>query len=522
MKIETNYTVSFDGGWDGHRLGAELSSAQRVVLVAHQNADGDAVGSVTGMYALLRRVLPQAQVVPMLPDGCPDELAWLPNTGAILSGQADHEACLAAIAAADTVIALDLNSLERTGCLADAMGRAKAKRLMIDHHMDPDHEGYAMVISEPSISSTCELIYWAMRSAFGPDIFDLQSATSLYTGICTDTGTFSYSNDHASVYLAAADLLRFGIDPHAINRQIKNVFTEQRLRFFGHALADLTTVYPERQVALMVISAAEMERYGVASAELTGLINEVMRLRDIDCGILIREEKMPTVGASQKAEDEQHKVRLSLRSKEHYDVNLLAAELFGGGGHKRAAGATSYQSLKATVDTVMRRLALALMPLLLLVSVSCKQVPVVEVDQRPTDTLRENLINANRYIAGSENRQIESYLERRGWEATQLLGGTRVHTTSQGTGKAVEPDETLHITYSVDAIDGTHIYRPSTDTVVAGRLKPTRGLDAALLSMHHQGSAIVITPSEQAYGVVGDGDRVGPRMILVYNVKINN
>ena len=99
-------------------------------------------------------------------------------------------------------------------------------------------------------------------------------------------------------------------------------------------------MYPERQVALIVLTEAEMKAYGVESADITGLINEVMKLRSIDCGILVREEG--------------EKVRLSLRSKERYDVNLMARNLFDGGGHKRAAGATAYTTLQEIVEKIKR------------------------------------------------------------------------------------------------------------------------------------------------------------------------
>lgn len=341
MQIEHNSTISFDHGWNPVAIHDALSSARRIALVAHTNADGDAVGSVLGMFHLLNKAT-SAEVTPILPDGVPDELDWLPGTNMIVDGKRQSAVCRCAFAAADLIVCLDLNDPVRTGSLSETLLKSKAQKMLLDHHENANPDDWNICVSEPDISSTCELVYWVMHSAFGNDIFSLQAATCLYTGICTDTGTFSYSNDRPSLYMAAANLLAFGIDPMEINRQIKNVFTLQRLRFFGHAIADLLTLYPEQEIALMVIRSADMKAFGVESAELTGLINEVMKLRAIDCGILVREEE--------------GKVRLSLRSKKHYDVNRLAAELFGGGGHKRAAGATSTLSLDDTVKAVKRKL----------------------------------------------------------------------------------------------------------------------------------------------------------------------
>lgn len=343
MQIESRHTIELGCELPVGAVRSAFAAARRAVLVAHTNADGDAVGAVTGMYAVLRKMT-SVHLTPLLPDGCPDDLRWLPNSGAILSGQTDGEACLKAIEEADTLVAMDLNNLDRTGRLADALTRSKARKLLFDHHENPNRAMFDIVVSDPAISSTCELLYWSLREVFGAEAFNGDSATSLYTGICTDTGTFSYSNTLPGVYTAAAELLHYGIDPMAINREIKNVFTPRRLQFFGYAISQRLTIYPEQQVALMVLSKNDMADYGVESHELTGLINEVMRLHDTDCGILIREEES--------------KVRLSLRSKTRYDVNRLAGELFDGGGHVRAAGATSLLTLDETVEKVKRRLAL--------------------------------------------------------------------------------------------------------------------------------------------------------------------
>lgn len=342
MTIEVQYKAAFDSRWDIGAVRRAFAEASHVVLVAHQNADGDAVGSLLGMWHLLRQAV-SAEVTPLLPDGVPGDLDWLPGADVIVSGKADEARCAAAIDGADLIVCLDLNTIERTGRLADRLHAAKAAFMQVDHHErgeDGQSSDWSVTVVEPEASSACELVYWLMREAYGEGVFTREAAECLYTGICTDTGTFSYSNDRQSVYLAAAGLLAHGIDPMRINRQIKNVFTEERLRFFGHAMADLLEVYPERQVALIVLTEAEMKAYGVESADITGLINEVMKLRTVDCGILVREEG--------------EKVRLSLRSKERYDVNLMARGLFGGGGHKRAAGATAYATLQEVVDKIKR------------------------------------------------------------------------------------------------------------------------------------------------------------------------
>jgi phosphoesterase RecJ-like protein len=511
MKIDYRHTVEIVSGWNPETLRELLGNARRVVLTAHTNADGDAVGSLTAMYTLLTNALTHSHtnalsITPMLPDGCPDDLRWLPNTDKILGGKDDFDRCREAIADADLMIGMDISGLDRTGSLAPLLKASQAPRILFDHHIGPDRDNFAVVVSDPEISSTCELIYWAFLVTYGATAFDKDSATSLFTGMCTDTGTFSYTNRQPSLYLAASSLLAYGIDPMEINQQIKNVFTEQRLRFFGHAQSELLTVYPERQTALMVIRQEEMEHYGVESADLTGLVNEVMRLHDVDCAILIREEK--------------DRVRLSLRSKNHTDVNRLASELFDGGGHERAAGATSTLSLADTVQRVKKHLGLLALTLIAcLTMASCHDVPVIDVQAPKGDTLRENMINANRHIANSEKTQIDAYISRRGWQMKTLDDGIRLMETRHGNGPAIGYDDTIVLKYSIEAINGTVIYPSLTDTVVTGRHQPTPGIDLALRTLTVGSQACVIVPSEQAYGVVGDGDRIPSRLILVCKIE---
>lgn len=510
MEIDYRYTAEIGARWDADALRALFAGARKAVLVAHMNADGDAVGSLTGLYAILMAQT-GASLTMLLPDGCPDDYRWLPHTDLILNGQSQPSECRQAIAEADLIVCVDLADLSRTGCLADPLRAAACHKLLIDHHehsqLKIQNSEFPLEVVDPDISSACELVYWLCRDLYGADAFGPEAATSLYTGINTDTGGFSYSNRDASLYLAAAHLSQCGIDPMDINRQIKNTFTPQRLRFFGHAMSQLLEIHPEKSLALMTIREEDMRSFGVESPELTGLVNEVMKLKDTDCAILMREEG--------------DKVRLSLRSKTRYDVNRLASDLFGGGGHQRAAGATSRLPLADTVAKVKRHLGLLAATCCLLLATACRDVPVVDLRPAKGDTLKESLIDANRHIARSEETQIDSYVARRGWQMQRLTSGARVMVTHAGTGAAVQYEDTVGITYSVEALNGAVVYSGVVDTVVAGRLRPTRGLDAAIRTLRRGDRAKVILPSEQAYGVLGDGHRITTRMVLVYDITIN-
>lgn len=510
MRIDYTYSAEIGARWDAVALRGFFAEAKKCVLVAHMNADGDAVGSVAGLRSVLVAHT-ASSIIPMLPDGCPDDYRWLPHTDLILSGKDHLEECKKAIADADLIVCLDLSDLGRTGRLADALRAATGRKLLIDHHehslLKTQNAEFDIEVVDPNISSACELVYWLCRDLYGLHAFDSDAATCLFTGLCTDTGTFAYSNRDASLYLAAAHLSQCGIDPMDLNRRIRNTFTPERLRFFGHAMSNLLTLYPERSIALMTIEEREMRAYGVESPDLTGLVNEVMRLKDTDCAILLREEG--------------DKVRLSLRSKTQYDVNQLARDLFDGGGHERAAGATSHLSLADTVAKVKRHLGLLTAILCMFLAASCRDVPTLDLQPTADNNLKESLIDANRTIARSEETQIDAYVSRRGWQMQRLATGPRVMVVQQGSGPKVEYEDTVGITYSVEALGGQRIYTDVADTVVVGRLLPTRGIDAALRTLRRGDRARIILPSEQAYGVLGDGHRITTRMVLIYDLTVN-
>ena len=134
--------------------------------------------------------------------------------------------------------------------------------------------------------------------------------------------------------------------------------------------------------------------------------------------------------------------------------------------------------------------------------------------------LKENMINANRLIAKSEAQQIDSYISRRGWQMENVGDGVRLMVTSAGNGRRLQREDTVILTYSVEALNGISLYDSCRDTLVVGHLQPNRGIDAVLRTLSFETEAVAILPSEQAFGVVGDGNRIGSRMILIYKLKI--
>lgn len=149
----------------------------------------------------------------------------------------------------------------------------------------------------------------------------------------------------------------------------------------------------------------------------------------------------------------------------------------------------------------------------------CDNTPVIEV-QSKTDPYKENMINANKNIAGAEDTQIKSYIDRRGWKMTQLSNGEWIEVTKPGKGPKISYEDSVSVSYRLEALNGAVFYENQEETFVVGRHQTTVGLDRAVMEFQHGTEARVVLPSSLAYGIVGDGDRVPGRAVLIYYLKV--
>jgi FKBP-type peptidyl-prolyl cis-trans isomerase len=147
------------------------------------------------------------------------------------------------------------------------------------------------------------------------------------------------------------------------------------------------------------------------------------------------------------------------------------------------------------------------------------RIPTIEVETDKTAAVKENMINANRVVIQSEATQIESYIQRRGWSVHQLPSGAFFYPYTQGNGSAILTNDKVRVTYRLEGLDGTPFYTNQVDTLVVGHRDVTAALDELLQQLHYGSQAYLIAPSNSAYGVVGDGDRVPSRTVVIYNVN---
>ncbi len=319
-----------------------LRAAKRVVVTAHRGPDGDAMGSTLAWADYLRRVGLDVTVV--LPNHCPDFLRWLPGTQNILffSDEVQRDAAKRVIRDADLICLLDFNALHRLQELALPIGAAKAKRIMIDHHENPDRKSADLVLSYPDACSTCEMVFRLIFQMGGFDKMSRSAAACLYCGMMTDTGGFSYASNRPEIFIIIAHLLTKGIDKDRIHRLVNNSWSEHRLRFWSFVLSERLRFLKSRKVALFTISREDMAKFRYIRGDSEGLVNEPLKVKGARLSISLREDTEKDV------------IRVSIRSVEDFPANRLAEEFFNGGGHFNAAGGELPFPLDEAVRTAER------------------------------------------------------------------------------------------------------------------------------------------------------------------------
>ncbi|MDQ1643259.1 MAG: bifunctional oligoribonuclease and phosphatase NrnA [Actinomycetota bacterium] len=315
---------------------AWLRDCERPVLCCHVRPDGDALGSALAMGLALRRLGHQ----PLVTFG--DEPMVVPATLSFLPGQDLLVPPAEVPARPDLAIAFDTSSPDRLGLLADPFSRASCNAA-VDHH--PSYTGFAQVgVVDVTAPATAVLVA-DLIDRLGVDL-DVEIATCLYTGLTTDTGSFRYASTTASTHELAARLLATGIAHDRIARDLWDTSSFGFLKVLAAAL-ERAELEPMAVAGLgltwTVIPAAERSRHGVAMEDIEGVIDVVRKAAEAEVAVVCKE-------------DAPGEYMVSMRSKGRVDVSVVATAL-GGGGHRFAAGYTSYDDIGTLVEKLRTELA---------------------------------------------------------------------------------------------------------------------------------------------------------------------
>ena len=305
-----------------------INDASRVVIFTHQSPDGDAMGSCIALYHFLK-MCGKDSVRIILNDRYPSYLDFLSSdilNGDIIFFQEMKDTAEILIHDSDLIFCLDFNAFHRTDKIEEALSTSKARKVLIDHHLNPDRNSFDLTFSETEISSASELLYQILirtaRIGMDATLLPLQSSTALMTGMTTDTNNFANST-YPSTFLMASDLLAAGVDRNAILSQLYNQYGENRLRLMGHIMKDLLVII-DNGVAYIVLDKNTQERYCVSEGDTEGFVNMPLSIAGVRMSIMAKEDD--------------GKIRISIRSKTGTSANRCARQYFNGGGHENAAG----------------------------------------------------------------------------------------------------------------------------------------------------------------------------------------
>jgi bifunctional oligoribonuclease and PAP phosphatase NrnA len=302
-----------------------FQEAKSFLVLGHVNPDGDALGSMCALRLAAESL--QKSILMVIPDDYSESYKFLEGTRFIARE-------IPAGSRFDVGVILDCDGPARLGSMQDALSQC-GTTLEFDHHPGSIRVSDVRVI-DPQSASTGEIVYEFLIAA-GIKM-SAEIAECLLTAIITDTGCFRFSNVKPSTLRIASDLVECGVSINSIVHKVYETRTLGAARILGAALASLRTSQ-DGQVAYTTITREQILSAGADEAETDGVVNYVRSVRGARIGIFFREGEDGTT-------------RVSLRSTDGSDISQVA-RIFGGGGHRTAAGCIVEHPINEAADLVL-------------------------------------------------------------------------------------------------------------------------------------------------------------------------
>lgn len=310
--------------------------ARDIVITCHVSPDGDALGSSCALWFVLKALGKNVNIVTA--DCAPRTLQFLPGVRDIIAATRHSERAHELFTEADLIFCMDFNDSERVDRLSNVLTGAKAKKVVIDHHLAPRIEA-DVIVSHPEVSSTSALLYLLLWQAGWTRQLNRSAAACIYTGMMTDTGNFSYNSNDPDLYLIIHDLMRKGIDKDNLYKLVMNTSSESRVRIMGYAQYRME-IMPEHHVAVIMLSEDELKEFDYSKGDTEGLVNVPLSIPEVTYSVFLRE-------------DDKNCVKVSMRSKGDFSVSHICEEHFGGGGHTNAAGGEFHGPLDLALQKLL-------------------------------------------------------------------------------------------------------------------------------------------------------------------------
>lgn len=309
-----------------------------ITIISHIRPDGDSMGSSLGIFFYLKKINQNAKII--FPTNFSNFLKWLPGSEDItILSKKNINNIKEWINISDYIFFLDFNKNSRIYPLDKYIKFSKSIKIMIDHHIDPIIDCDYMLYDHLS-PSTSILVYKFIEKMEDLNIIDNNIATCLYTGTATDTGFFRYSSVTSDTHIIISKLLDLGVNISFINDKLSSIHTVDRMNLLGKTLLNMHILNYYRTV-YMIIPLKDLDLYKSSKNDTEGFVNYGLKIKNIILSIIFIEEK-------------NNQIKISLRSKGNFDVNIFAKKYFNGGGHKNASGGKLEKNIKDITDYLLK------------------------------------------------------------------------------------------------------------------------------------------------------------------------
>ncbi len=298
-----------------------IKQHKSIAIFTHENADGDAIGSILGLGLSLKNL--EKSIAYFVPEPVPQRFSFLKDFNFINKNSAEGF---------ELAILLDAAESARIKELEEHLNQFKMI-INIDHHASNGHfANYNLV--DKNAPSTTSIIYRLIES--GNLYIDSDISNALFTGLVTDTGSFHYANANIEAFEVASQLVKHGASPDYIGRLVYEQDPLPRLRILGLALERMVI---DKFIAYSFITQSDLESFSASEEDTDGIVDVMRKVKGSRLIILFKET-------------EQRETRVSLRGKSGFNVQQIAIH-FGGGGHPQASGCTVKLRTEEAINEVI-------------------------------------------------------------------------------------------------------------------------------------------------------------------------
>ena len=300
------------------RIVQRINDSRHILIASHAEPDGDSLGSLVALGLALSKLGKKVTLY---------NSSSIPAVYRFLSGSERIVRRIKKASTYDLAIILDCGDIGRIG-EGSAVVSQIPMIINIDHHVSNTAFGHVQFI-DTSACATAEIVY-RLISTLGIAI-DKAIATSIYTGILTDTGSFRFSNTNQAAFAISKAMIEAGVEPHHVAQYVFGTYSLGRIKLLNLALNSIE-ISDNGKLSLMTITRSMLNETGTNPEDLDGMINYARRIEDVKIAALIHEIRNGGGKFSNM-----NRYHVSLRSDSSVDVAQIASK-FGGGGHKSAAG----------------------------------------------------------------------------------------------------------------------------------------------------------------------------------------